>query len=125
MYYTCMFGMVGVMVCMKEIMAVLVQMGKSTVFRVFTRRPMIVGMEIVIMLIIGIFIMVVAVAMGSGLVMVVITVVFMIVRMGIMAVSPVIFLSITVVVIIPMCMFIMGMSLLGLFHLPFLTLSDE
>jgi len=92
MYYTCMFRMVGVMVCMKKIMAVLVQVGKGTLLSAFALRPMIVGMKIVIMLIVGILIMVVAVAMGSGIIMVV--------GMIIMAVSPVLFLTVIVVVII-------------------------
>ena len=67
MYHTCMFRMVGVMVCMKKIMAVFMHMGNCTVFSVVALLPMIVAMKIVIMLLICILIMVVAVAMGSGM----------------------------------------------------------
>jgi hypothetical protein len=95
MYYTCMFGMVGMMVCMEKIMAVFMQVGKGTVFSAFAIfLPMIVGMKIVIMLPIGILIMVVTVAMGISLF------ILMIVSMGIMVVGPVLFLTMVVVVII-------------------------
>jgi hypothetical protein len=67
MYYTCMFGMVRVVVCMKEIMTVFVQMGKGTIFSVFVIMPMVMCMKIVIMLVVGILIMVMAVSMGSGI----------------------------------------------------------
>ena len=77
MYHTCMFGMVGVMVCMKKIMAVFMQVGEGTVFCVFVFMSMVVGMKIVIMLPIGILIMVVAMAMGNSMVMSMITVVDM------------------------------------------------
>ena len=68
MYHTCMFGMVGVMVCMKKIMAVLVHMGNCTAFSVFVLLPMIVDMKIVVMFLVGTLIMVVAVPMGSVMV---------------------------------------------------------
>lgn len=90
--------MVGMMVCMKKIMTVLMQMGNGTAFSVFALISMVMGMKIVIMLPIGILIMVMAVAMGSGMVMIVIMVV--VVRMGIMAVGPVLFLTMVVAVLI-------------------------
>jgi hypothetical protein len=117
MYYTCMFRMVGVMVCMKKIMAMLMQMGKCSVFGVFALLPMIVGMKIVIMLLVGILIMVMAVAMRSDLAMVV--------RRGIMVVDPVLFLTVVVAVGIVMCMFIRGMIMVRLFYLLSLALRYE
>ena len=111
--------MVCVMVCMKKIMAVFMQMGNGTAFSMFALRPMIVCMKIVIMHIVGILIMVMAVAMGSGMVIVVIE------RMGIIAVCPVIFLTMVMPVIITMFMFIMGINMVGLSYLSFLTFVNE
>ena len=120
MYHTCMFRMVGVMVCMKKIMTVFMQVGKGADFSVLVIfLLMVVGMKIVIMLLVGILIMVVAMAMGRGMVMVA--------SMIIMAVSPVLFLTVVVAVIIDRrrCMFIRGMNMVGLSYLSFLTFVNE
>jgi hypothetical protein len=95
--------MVGVMVCMEKVMAMLMQVGKCTVFRMRVLTPMVVGMKVVIVIFVGICLMVMTVAMGSGAV----------VWMGIMAVRSVIFRTVAVVIV--MCMFIMRMIMPGLY----------
>jgi hypothetical protein len=106
--------MVGVMVCMKKTMAVFMYMGEGTVFSVFAIMPMVVNMRIVIMTLVGDFIMVVAVAMGWGVVrMIMVMTMIAMVRMLIMAVGPVIFFIMVMAVIIgmDMRMFIRGMGM--------------